>query len=106
MSRLEKLLAMFEADPADADLAYMIAQERVKGGEHALATEWFDRCLSIDGRYLYAYFHKARSQAAIGELASARGTLEAGLDRARAVGDGKAIGEIGEFLAQLPREPG
>ena len=56
MSRLDKLHKLREADPTDADVPYMIAQEVAKEGDHETAIEWYDRCIELDPNYLYAYF--------------------------------------------------
>ncbi len=101
MSRLEQLHKLRAADPADADVPYMIAQEHAKTGEHAEAVRWFDECLSADPAYHYAYFHKARSLEAAGDVDDARATLRDGFERARDAGDDKAAGELSEYLASL-----
>lgn len=101
MSRMERLLRMVENAPEDADLRYMLAQERAGAGDHAGAVEAYDECLAIDGAYLYAYFHKASSQQSLGDLPGARATLEEGLGRAQAAQDEKAASEISAFLEGL-----
>ncbi|MEM1423983.1 MAG: hypothetical protein AAGH64_08255 [Planctomycetota bacterium] len=98
---MEKLTRLFEADPSDADVSYMIAQEHAKAGDHDEAQAWYDRCLALDGSYHYAYFHKARSQQAADDEEGARATLEAGLGVATRDQNAKAIGEIGAYLDEL-----
>lgn len=90
-----------QADPNDADVAYMIAHEHAKDGDHDSAVQWFDTCLGIDGSYHYAYFHKARSLEAMGKPGEVIEVLRSGLARARADGAGKAAGEIEGFLVQV-----
>jgi len=101
MSRLEQLHKLREADPSDADVPYMIAQEHAKAGDHAEAIRWFDTCLEIKPSYHYAYFHKARSQEAAGDVVSARETVRNGFERARSAGDEKATAELSEYMASL-----
>lgn len=100
-SRLDKLRAMHEADPTDADVPYMIAQERAKEGAHEEAIAWFDKCLEIDPSYHYAYYHKARSQQAAGEPLHAVDTLHVGREKAAKDNAQKAVSEIDTFLAEL-----
>jgi len=101
MSRLDQLYRLREADPADADVPYMIAQEQAKAGDAQASIDWYDRCLELDPDYLYAYFHKAKMLEARDELIIAAASLEEGLDRAKRAGNAKAIGELGEYLTQL-----
>ncbi|MEO1130134.1 MAG: hypothetical protein AAFX05_10580 [Planctomycetota bacterium] len=101
MDRLAKLRSLFEADPSDADVPYMIAQEHMTNGDFPAALEWFDRCLALDADYHYAYYHKARALESMENVDAAASTLRDGLARAQAAGNGKASGEISEFLASL-----
>lgn len=101
MSRLTQLRRLHEADPGDADVMYMLAQEHAKAGETAEAVAWFDRCLTANAGYCYAYFHKARAQEDAGLIVAATATLRAGLEAARRAGDAKAAAEIGTYLDQI-----
>lgn len=101
MSRLAQLEKLLAADPSDADVPYMIAQEHGASGRHDEAVAWYDRCLALDAGYLYAYYHKAKSLEAMGEGAAARALLRAGLARARSAGDGKAANELAAYLDEL-----
>jgi len=101
MDRLERLHKLLAADPTDADVPYMIAQEHSSRSDNAEAIAWYDKCLAIDGDYLYAYYHKARAQQAAASLDEARATIHAGLERARAAGNEKAARELAELLELL-----
>lgn len=101
MARLEQLLRLHAADPADAFVLYGIAQEHSAAGRHEAALEWFDRCLAADPAYCYAYFHKARSLEALGRREEALAALREGSGAARAAGDGHAASEIAAFLDEL-----
>lgn len=101
MSRLAQLTKLFAADPADADVAYMIAQEHAKASDTRTAVEWYDRCLALNPHYHYAYFHKAKSLETAGDIAAAVGVLTEGLARARAKGDTQATNEIAGYLDML-----
>lgn len=101
MSRVPQLMKLHAADPADADVLYMLAQEHARAGDQAEAQSWYDRCLSADGNYLYAYFHKARSQQAAGDAAGALATARAGHALARTRGDTKATNELAGLVDEL-----
>lgn len=101
MSRLDKLMSLFESDPADAEIPYMIAQEHARAGEHEHAVAWYDRCLAVEPGHHYAYFHKARSLDALGRLDDARECLRDGASRARSAGEAKAFSELSGYLEQL-----
>jgi tetratricopeptide (TPR) repeat protein len=101
MSRLEQLHKLHTADPTDADVPYMIAQEKDKVGEHSEAAAWYDKCIALDPDYLYAYFHKAKSLEALDQIEIAAAALEEGVKRSKAAANAKAIGELGEYLTQL-----
>ncbi|UCD75037.1 MAG: tetratricopeptide repeat protein [Phycisphaerales bacterium] len=99
--RILQLKKLLEADPDDSFCLYGLAFEYEKAGEHETAIEYFDRALAADPDYCYAYYHKARSQKAMGDGAGAVATLRAGLTRAEAIGDAKAASEITTFLNTL-----
>lgn len=101
MSRLAQLEKLHAADPSDADVAYMIAQEHAKSGDNEAARAWFDRCLSIDAGYLYAYFHKARAQQKAGDTAGALSSARIGHSRAVSAGNAKAAGELASLIEEL-----
>lgn len=101
IAQLEQLLA---ADPRDAFVLYALAQEHAKlatSEGHRGAIGFYDRCLAVDPAYHYAYFHKAKSQEAIGDQAGAVETLRYGLAAARKSGDGQAASEIAGYLDEL-----
>lgn len=101
MDRLAKLEKLHAADPADADVMYMIAQEHAKSRQWANAAVWYDKCLAADGAYLYAYFHKARALQAAEDSAAALATARDGLSRARERADVKALNELASLVDEL-----
>lgn len=101
MSRLAQLQSLLAADPADAFLLYGIAQEYAKLNNHARAVEFYDRCITADPAYGYAYYHKARAQLASGDPAAAAATIRAGISASRAAGDAHALSELQAFLDEL-----
>lgn len=95
---LERLL---ELAPEDAFVYYGLAQEYFKLGQHNEAIAQYDKCLEKDPAYVYAYFHKARAQEALGDLAGAQETLSKGMTTAQATNDGHAFSELSEYHASL-----
>ena len=101
MSRFEKLQKMLAADPGDTFVLYALAQEHARQGRHGEAIAYFDRTLGVDPAYCYAYFHKAKSQQAMANLAAARATVQAGIDAAHRAGDAKALNELSSLATDL-----
>jgi Flp pilus assembly protein TadD len=95
--RLAQLAQMHEADPADADLPYMIAMEHVKAERWADAIEWFDRTLRADPHYCYAFYQKAKALSQLGRDDEARDVIASGMDTAKQSGNDKALGELAEL---------
>lgn len=100
IAQLEKLLA---AEPGDPFLWYGIAQEYAKEGsggvEKALAA--YDKCLSLDPLYCYAYFHKARCLADAGRVGEAVAVVQAGLNAAKQAKDSHAASELSGLLDEI-----
>lgn len=101
--RLEQLRKLHDADPADADVVYMIAMEHSKAGDDEQALEWLDKTIALDAHYHYAYFQKGKAFGALGRDSEARDAIQEGLNQANAAGDAKAAGELGELLASMTR---
>lgn len=99
--RIAQLKAMLESEPNDPFCLYGMAMEYAKMGQHQSATSWFDLAINADPTYTYAYYHKAKSQEAAGDVRGAAATLREGIERARTAGDTKAINEIGAYLDEL-----
>lgn len=101
MSRLAQLEKLHAADPNDADVAYMLAHEHIKGGDTPAALHWFDTCLKLDPKYHYAYYHKAKALSADDRTDDALRVLNEGLARATRDGNSKAASEISQMLMEL-----
>lgn len=101
MPSIAQLTKLLSVDPADTFVLYGLAQEHARLGEHAQAVEWYNKCLAIDPHYCYAYFHQARSFQALGDSAAAIATVRKGIEAARKVQDGKALGELQGLLVEL-----
>lgn len=103
LAKLQKLLAL---DEGDVFVLYGLAQEYGKVGEYAQAVGFYDRALAVDPGYCYAYYHKARAQQGAGDIAAARATVQAGVQAAHRVGDGKALGELSTLQVELAEQDG
>lgn len=98
IAKLEKLLAL---DPSDAFVLYGLATEHAKAGAVDVAMAYFDRCLTADPNYCYAYYHKARVLSEHERMPEAVQTLRDGLVAARRAGDAKAMSEMQTLLDTL-----
>lgn len=101
MPTLEQLQKLLAAEPNDPFTLYAVAQAHGARGEHEQAVEFYDRCIGADGDYVYAYYHKARSLAALKRVEEARTAIRAGLDAARRSQDAHASRELEELLESL-----
>ncbi len=99
--RLEQLTKLHDADPADPFCAYAIALEHAKAEQFDQALTWFDKTLSIDASYCYAYYHKAKTLAQMGSTADAQTLLRTGIEVAKQAGDDHAESEMIELLEAL-----
>ncbi|MEM1108282.1 MAG: tetratricopeptide repeat protein [Planctomycetota bacterium] len=95
--RLEQLTKLLAADPEDADVPYMIALEHAKADDPEAAVEWLDKALNLDPSYHYAYFQKAKMLSELGEDDDALAAVDAGVAKATADGNAKAVGELQEL---------
>jgi len=99
--RLTTLEKMHAADPADADLPYMIAIEHANAERFDDAITWLDKTLKLNAHYHYAYFQKAKMLSELGEDGDAVVVLDDGIALAAEAGDGKALGELQELRGML-----
>jgi thioredoxin-like negative regulator of GroEL len=97
--RLEASLA---EDPTDTFLRYALALQCMSEGEHA---EGRERLLGLIADHpndqVPAYQQLGQSFMATGENDEARKWFQAGIVKAKAVGDWHAAGEMDGFLAQM-----
>lgn len=101
MPSIEKLQRLLEKDPNDPFVLYGLAMEHAKAGSTAISLGFFDRCIAADPSYCYAYYHKAKTQAASGDTPSALATIELGMTKAKASGDGHALAELDQLRDEL-----
>ncbi|MCA9292462.1 MAG: tetratricopeptide repeat protein [Phycisphaerales bacterium] len=99
--RLSQLRTLASADPTDADVPYMIAQELLKAGDVDGAVASFDTCLALDANYHYARYHKAKALESDGRTAEAIAILREALPIAQAQNESKAVSELTALLDEL-----
>jgi tetratricopeptide (TPR) repeat protein len=100
MSRLDQLAKLHAADPADADLTYMIALEHAKAGDPETAITWLDKTLAVKPTYCYAFYQKAKMYLEKGEDEQARAVLRDGMKTA-ATADAHAHSEMQTLLESI-----
>lgn len=96
-----KLTKLWEADPADADVAYMIALEHAKAGDVEEAVRWLDQAIALNTSYHYAYYQKGKLLGEAGRLDEGRAALQTGLKQAQCDGNAKAVGELQALLEEM-----
>lgn len=101
MPSIDQLHKLLRAEPNDPFLLYGLAQEYAKAGRTAEAVDYFDRCLAVDPAYCYAYYHKGRTLADVGETSRAAESIRAGIVAAKKAGDGHALSELSSLLDEV-----
>jgi tetratricopeptide (TPR) repeat protein len=96
--RIETLSQMLEKTPDDPFLLYALGMEYKKVGDLPVAVEYFDRTLSVDPEYCYAYHQKGLAYESAGDLAAAADAYRQGIATARKKGDAHAAEEIAAAL--------
>jgi Flp pilus assembly protein TadD len=101
MSRLPALLDLHRADPADADLLFMIASELASAGRHAEAVDWLSRYVE-QGRDVGAgHALAADCLLELGRTDEARAQLERGVEAAMRGGHPTLAGELRDRIDEL-----
>ncbi|MCX5661436.1 MAG: tetratricopeptide repeat protein [Planctomycetota bacterium] len=100
-TRLEQLLKLHAADPADPFCTYGIALEHGKAGAFDQALTWLDKTLELDGNYAYAFFQKAKMFIEKGEEEQAKATLQNGIAAARKHGSPDSLHAAEEMTGLL-----
>lgn len=99
--RLTQLEQLHADDPNDPFLAYGIALEHFKLGDHDTALDWLDKTLALDAHYCYAYFQKAKILSDQGDDDEAKEILETGMKAAIEAGDDHARSEMMDLMETL-----
>jgi tetratricopeptide (TPR) repeat protein len=98
--RLLFLERLVSAGQADSFARYALALELRKEGRHEDALAAFSALRDADPAYVPQYLMAGRMLLDAGRRAEARAWLEAGQSAARSSGDDKALGELGDALAE------
>ncbi len=104
MSRLQKLLELYEKDPSDAFIRYGIALEYSSLQQHDSAAEWFERLRSDTPDYLPTYYMLGGLYAKLGKPNMARTIYEEGISTAQRANDMHTLSEIRAAIDELDEE--
>ena len=99
--RLAMLEKLTQSGSADAFAFYALGMEYRKEGRVDDAVRTFAELRARDNAYLPVYLMAGQTLAGAGRAEEAREWLTAGIDVARAKGDGKTLGELESELAGL-----
>lgn len=98
--RLAFLVSLVQSGKADSFARYALALEHKKEGNVEEALAAFGDLKGVDPDYVPQYLMAGRMLLEAGRAGEAKGWLEEGLGVARRRGDGKALGELEEALAE------
>ncbi|MEM9252852.1 MAG: hypothetical protein AAGB29_10935 [Planctomycetota bacterium] len=100
-ARMDQLLKLHAADPADAELCYMIGLEHGNAGDLDDALAWLDKAIATDPAFGYAYFQKGKQLIDADREDDALAAIDAGIAAARDAGDAKALGELQDLRESI-----
>lgn len=100
-SRRQMLEDFSAAHPNDAFSLYGLAIECANQGDHAAASETFQKLLAAHPDYVTGYFQYGQFLARIARIDEAKRTLTSGIEVARRTGDHHAADEMQSALSQL-----
>lgn len=101
MPTVDQLERLLTAEPDDAFLRYALAQAYVAAGRLDDAIAAFAHTIEADPLHAYAWFHRARAEAASDRPADAAASVRAGIDAATRAGDAKALSELHALADEL-----
>jgi tetratricopeptide (TPR) repeat protein len=101
MPKLDQLLPLLAADPADAFLRYAVAMEYAKLARFPESLAQFADLLHRHPDYVPGYFMAGRTCEQNGDLPAAKSYYQRGIATAQRTGDAHAAGEIAEALAAI-----
>lgn len=106
MDRLSLLHDLFQADPADAETAYLIGLEYRSRSDWAQAADWFAKAVAASADYTPAYYQWAVTLRDLGDLPGAVARVAEGLAACARTGDRKMQGELDALGDDLKDEQG
>jgi tetratricopeptide (TPR) repeat protein len=101
MDRVAMLTEILEQNPADAFARYGLAMEYANSGEVDRSLEEFGKLLSVHPDYTAGYFMAAQTLSRAGRVDQAKKMLTDGIASAQRTGNGHALSEMEELLAEL-----
>jgi tetratricopeptide (TPR) repeat protein len=94
ITRIEKLLAFIERNPADSFSRHALAMEYVKLGDDPAARSALETLLDKDPSYVGSYYHLGKIWERAGDLLMAADTYRKGILMAEKAGDRHATNEL------------
>jgi len=104
MTRLEKLLELYETDKTDPFVRYGIALEYNALQEYDNALQWFEELRRTEPDYVPTYYMLAGVYRALERYAEAVEIYKQGMSAARKAGDSHAFAELQAALEELEDE--
>jgi predicted Zn-dependent protease len=101
MSRLPALMKLHDADPADADLLFMIGSEHANEGRPGDALAWLSRYVERGRDVGAGYGLIADCCLKLGQDAQAQAALKQGIEAARRAGHPTMAAEFEERLEEM-----
>jgi Tfp pilus assembly protein PilF len=101
-NRFEMLKQMLVDDPQNTFARYGLAMEYVTAGELETAVSEFKQLLSVDDKYVAAYYHAGQALEKLSRVDDARVIYLEGIEACNRKGDAHTRSEIETALSLLP----
>ena len=100
-SRIDKIRAMLETQPADSFLQHALALEHIKLGNEEEARRLFEEILNREPGYIGSYYHLAKLLERTGQTEAAIQVYEKGMEAAKKAEDQHALNELRSAWEEL-----
>lgn len=104
MSRLNQLMAFYEANPKDSFVLFALAKEHEAIGDDEKALHYYLQIRKYDPGYVGVYYHLGKLYEKIGSFNLAFSTYQTGMEVARQANDQHALSELAEARLALGDE--
>jgi Tfp pilus assembly protein PilF len=101
MNRIDKLKEFLQATPNDNFLQHALALEYIKEGNDEEAKVLFETILEREPNYVGSYYHLAKLQERIGNVAQAIKVYKKGMEQAKFTKDNHSYNELMAALEDL-----